>query len=208
VVAKRAGEVGIDRREAEGERPARDERLVASCDNWYWWGGHLECAHGVAPLADRGELLKLRAAEVEGLSDEATHLARAYAPSCALCGAQGDRLACARECNVGEPPFFAQCLLVERARRIGRTRIARQDVVGAAKFSGERIKDCITALKAFDLQGVFSMSTGNIPYAFEHCDWLVVVSKNDRRVGKRTEISNVPVSLARNSEDARRLMGS
>jgi hypothetical protein len=77
-----------------------------------------------------------------------------------------------------------------------------------SKLSGERIKDCITALKAFDLQGVFSMSTGNIPYAFEHCDWLVVVSKNDRRVGRRTEISNVPVSLARNSENARRLMGS
>jgi hypothetical protein len=77
-----------------------------------------------------------------------------------------------------------------------------------SKLSGERIKDCIAALKTFDLQGVFSMSTGNIPHAFEHCDWLVVVSKNDRRVGKRTEISNVPVSLARNSEDARRLMGS
>ena len=25
-------------------------------------------------------------------------------------------------------------------------------------MSGERIKDCITALKAFDLQGVFSMT--------------------------------------------------
>lgn len=77
-----------------------------------------------------------------------------------------------------------------------------------SKLSGERIKDCITALKAFDLQGVFSMSTGNIPYAFEHCDWLVVVSKDERRLGKRTEIRNVPVSLARDSEDARRLMGS
>jgi energy-coupling factor transporter ATP-binding protein EcfA2 len=77
-----------------------------------------------------------------------------------------------------------------------------------SKLSGERIKDCITALKAFDLQGVFSMSTGNIPYAFDHCDWLVVVSKNERRTGKRIEISNVPVSLARDSEDARRLMGS
>lgn len=75
-----------------------------------------------------------------------------------------------------------------------------------SKLSGERIKDCITALKAFDLQGVFSMSTGNIPYAFEHCDWLVVVSKDERRVGKRTNIRNVPVSLARESEDARRLM--
>ncbi len=77
-----------------------------------------------------------------------------------------------------------------------------------SKLSGERIKDCITALKAFDLQGVFSMSTGNIPYAFEHCDWLVVVSKEDRRVGRKTEIRNIPVSLARDSEDARRLMGS
>ncbi len=75
-----------------------------------------------------------------------------------------------------------------------------------SKLSGERIKDCITALKAFDLQGVFSMSTGNIPYAFEHCDWLVVVSKEERRLGKRTEIRNVPVSLARDSEDARGLM--
>lgn len=75
-----------------------------------------------------------------------------------------------------------------------------------SKLSGERIKDCITALKAFDLQGVFSMSTGNIPYAFDHCDWLVVVSKEERRVGKRTEIRNIPVSLARESDDARRLM--
>jgi len=77
-----------------------------------------------------------------------------------------------------------------------------------SKLSGERIKDCITALKAFDLQGMFSMSTGNIPYAFEHCDWLVVVSKEERRLGKRTEIRNIPVSLARDSEDARRLMNS
>jgi uncharacterized protein YPO0396 len=75
-----------------------------------------------------------------------------------------------------------------------------------SKLSGERIKDCIAALKTFDLQGVFSMSTGNIPYAFEHCDWLVVVSKEERRVGRRTEIRNIPVSLARNSDDARRLM--
>ena len=52
------------------------------------------------------------------------------------------------------------------------------------------------------------MSTGNIPYAFDHCDWLVVVSKEERRNGKRTEIRNIPVSLARESEDARRLMGN
>ncbi len=75
-----------------------------------------------------------------------------------------------------------------------------------SKLSGERIKDCITALKAFDLQGLFSMSTGNIPYAFEHCDWLIVVSKEERKHGKRTITRNIPVSLARDSDDARRLM--
>jgi hypothetical protein len=75
-----------------------------------------------------------------------------------------------------------------------------------SKLSGERIKDCITALKAFDLQGVFSMSTGNIPYAFEHCDWLIVVSKEERPSGRRTVIRNVAVSLARDSEEARHLV--
>jgi uncharacterized protein YPO0396 len=75
-----------------------------------------------------------------------------------------------------------------------------------SKLSGERIKDCITALKAFDLQGVLSMSTGNIPYAFEHCDWLVIVSKEEKQLGKKTEIRNIPVSLSRTSEEAEELM--
>jgi energy-coupling factor transporter ATP-binding protein EcfA2 len=77
-----------------------------------------------------------------------------------------------------------------------------------SKLSGERIRNCMEAIKAFDLQGVFSMSTGNIPYAFEHCDTLVVVSQKERRVGKRIEIRNIPVSLSRESEEARRIMDS
>lgn len=76
-----------------------------------------------------------------------------------------------------------------------------------SKLSGERIKDCIEALKSLDLQGVFSMSTGNIPYAFEHCDSLIVVAKEEKRIGKRTQIRNVPVSLHKDSPDARRLLG-
>jgi hypothetical protein len=76
-----------------------------------------------------------------------------------------------------------------------------------SKLSGERIKDCIEAMKSLDLQGVFSMSTGNIPYAFEHCDSLVVVAKEEKRVGKRTHVRNVPVSLHKDSPDARRLLG-
>lgn len=76
-----------------------------------------------------------------------------------------------------------------------------------SKLSGERIKDCIEAMKSLDLQGVFSMSTGNIPYAFEHCDSLIVVAKEERRVGKRPHVRNVPVSLHKDSPDARRLLG-
>ncbi|MDB6153476.1 MAG: hypothetical protein JWL90_1929 [Chthoniobacteraceae bacterium] len=77
-----------------------------------------------------------------------------------------------------------------------------------SKLSGERIKDCIRALKSLDLQGIFSMSTGNIPYAFEHCDSLVVVAKEERRIGKKTEIRNVPVTLSKDSDEARRLVGN
>jgi energy-coupling factor transporter ATP-binding protein EcfA2 len=76
-----------------------------------------------------------------------------------------------------------------------------------SKLSGERIKDCIEAMKSLDLQGVFSMSTGNIPYAFEHCESLVVVAKEEKRIGKRTQVRNVPVSLHKDSPDARRLLG-
>jgi hypothetical protein len=77
-----------------------------------------------------------------------------------------------------------------------------------SKLSGERIKDCMEAIKAFDLQGIFSMSTGNIPYAFEHCDSLVIVAKDERRIANRTSIRNIPVTLACDSDEAREIMGS
>jgi hypothetical protein len=76
-----------------------------------------------------------------------------------------------------------------------------------SKLSGERIKDCIEALKSLELQGVFSMSTGNIPYAFEHCDSLIIVAKEERRIGKRPQIRNVPVSLHKDSPEARQVLG-
>ncbi len=76
-----------------------------------------------------------------------------------------------------------------------------------SKLSGERIKNCIEALAQLDLQGVFSMSTGNIPYAFEHCDSLVVVSKDEKRMGKRLILRNIPVSLHKDEPAALRLLG-
>lgn len=75
-----------------------------------------------------------------------------------------------------------------------------------SKLSGERIADCINALKALELQGVFSMSSGNIPYAFELCDQLIVVSKHEDKDGRRTRIRNVPVSMSRDSTEARELI--
>jgi len=50
------------------------------------------------------------------------------------------------------------------------------------------------------------MSTGNIPYAFEKCDHLLVVSKEERRVGKKMKVRNLAVSIARESEEGRRFM--
>ena len=66
-----------------------------------------------------------------------------------------------------------------------------------SKLSGERIRDCISALKQLDLQGVFSMSTGNIPYAIDHCDQVIAVHKQEKTLGRKTRIRNVAASLTR-----------
>lgn len=66
-----------------------------------------------------------------------------------------------------------------------------------SKLSGDRIRDCIRALHTLDLQGVFSMSTGNIPYAVDQCDQVIAIHKQEKTVGRRTQIRNVAVSLTR-----------
>jgi uncharacterized protein YPO0396 len=66
-----------------------------------------------------------------------------------------------------------------------------------SKLSGERIRDCIGALKQLDLQGVFSMSSGNIPYAMDMCDQMITVMKREQNVGRRHIIRNIPVALTR-----------
>jgi hypothetical protein len=74
-----------------------------------------------------------------------------------------------------------------------------------SKLSGERIRDCISALKKLDLQGVFSMSSGNIPYAIDQCDQVLSVSlQPELRRGRRLP-RNVAVTLTR--EDALRRFG-
>lgn len=75
-----------------------------------------------------------------------------------------------------------------------------------SKLSGERIADCIDALRQLDLQGVFSMSTGNVPYAFEKCDQLLAISKHERREGRKLKVRNVAMSLARDSDEWREFM--
>lgn len=72
-----------------------------------------------------------------------------------------------------------------------------------SKLSGERIRDCIGALKQLDLQGVFSMSSGNIPYALDMCDQMITVMKREQTVGRRHVIRNLPVSLTREEAMAR-----
>ena len=76
-----------------------------------------------------------------------------------------------------------------------------------SKLSGERIRDCIEALRALGLQGAFSMSSGNIPYAIDLCDQTMVVSKKEHREGKINHIRNIAVSLTR-KEAIRKLVKS
>jgi hypothetical protein len=73
-----------------------------------------------------------------------------------------------------------------------------------SKLSGERIQNCIQAMSELDLQGMFSMSSGNIPYAFRQCDELIVISRKEERVGSRVGIRNVPVVLFRDSPEGRK----
>lgn len=72
-----------------------------------------------------------------------------------------------------------------------------------SKLSGERIRDCIGALKSLGLQGVFSMSSGNIPYAIDLCDQTMVVSKKETRRGNSLSIRNIAISMSRQDAVAR-----
>ena len=72
-----------------------------------------------------------------------------------------------------------------------------------SKMDTGRIKDCIEAIRDLDLQGVFSMSTGNVPTAFSLCNELIVVSRHEERRGNRMHIRNVPVTILRDSEEGR-----
>lgn len=72
-----------------------------------------------------------------------------------------------------------------------------------SKMDTGRIKDCIEAIRDLDLQGAFSMSTGNVPVAFSLCEQLIVVSRHEERRGNRPHIRNVPVTILRDSEEGR-----
>lgn len=74
-----------------------------------------------------------------------------------------------------------------------------------SKLSGDRIQDCIQAMRTLDLQGVFSMSSGNIPYAIDMCDQVLTLSQQERTVGRKKDIRNIAVSLTR--EEALRRFG-
>lgn len=75
-----------------------------------------------------------------------------------------------------------------------------------SKLSGERIQDCLAAMQELDLQGVFSMSSGNIPFAFSLCDELIVVTKTEKREGGKTRVRNIPAVLFRDSTEGKEWM--
>lgn len=73
-----------------------------------------------------------------------------------------------------------------------------------SKLSGERIQNCLQAMAELGLQGMFSMSSGNIPYAFSQCDELIVISRKEERRGSRVGVRNVPAVLYRDSPEGRK----
>lgn len=75
-----------------------------------------------------------------------------------------------------------------------------------SKMDTGRIKDCIEAIKELDLQGVFSMSTGNVPGAFGLCEQLIIVSRNEDKRAGRPHVRNVPVSILRDSNEGQTWM--
>jgi len=75
-----------------------------------------------------------------------------------------------------------------------------------SKLSGERIQDCLRAMAELDLQGMFSMSSGNIPFAFSQCDELIVITKKEERRGNRIGLRNVPSVLFRDTDEGRAWM--
>ncbi len=76
-----------------------------------------------------------------------------------------------------------------------------------SKLSGERIRDCINALCDLELQGLFSMSSGNIPYAMDLCDQMLTIAKKETTKDKRKIIRNVPVSLTQKEALERMIKG-
>jgi uncharacterized protein YPO0396 len=75
-----------------------------------------------------------------------------------------------------------------------------------SKLSGERIQNCLQAMAELDLQGMFSMSSGNIPYAFSQCDELIVITRKEERRGSRVGVRNVPSILFRDTPEGKKWM--
>ena len=63
-----------------------------------------------------------------------------------------------------------------------------------SKLSGERIQNCLQAMAELDLQGMFSMSSGNIPYAFSQCDELIVITRKEERAAPGSASATCPSS--------------
>lgn len=103
-----------------------------------------------------------------------------------------------------QAPFFVAILACylrayrryERRRRDPSLAIVPIDEA-FSKLSGDCIRDCMDALEKLELQGVFSMSTGNIPYAIDHCDQVIAVHKQVTTNGKKKQVRNVAVTLTR-----------
>ena len=66
-----------------------------------------------------------------------------------------------------------------------------------SKMSGDRITDATRALRDLDLQGIFSMSSGNWPYAITECDQILAVHQRETLTAGKKVIRNIAALLTR-----------
>ena len=88
VIAQRAGNECLNRREAQREWRALPRPRFTHGENWEWWGDNREAINFGGRLTSERELFKLLAAEVERLGNKSADLSWSHAAATPLCSSE------------------------------------------------------------------------------------------------------------------------
>jgi hypothetical protein len=88
VVAQRAGNEGLNRRKAQGERRTLPSSRLTHGENRKWWGDNRQAINLGGWLACKRELFELLATEVERFGNKSADLAWSHAAATPLCSSE------------------------------------------------------------------------------------------------------------------------